>query len=131
MNVIVYEKSRGGYEISEIIYSADSLLEIILPEPVEGIISIADITSRVERGVASFDISTLRQGVISPTLYNTEGAFKLESFVLKSKTIQRKTPDAEYIHSLSVLTGELEERLTSLEDLLLSLKEKIEKTTIF
>ena len=131
MNIIVYEKIRGGYEISEIKYSADSILEIILPEPVEGIISIANITSRVERGVASFDISTLRQGVISPTLYNTEGAFKLESCVRKSKTIQRKTPDAEYIHSLSVLAGELEERLTSLEDLLLSLKEKIEKTTIF
>ena len=94
MNIIVYEKIRGGYEISEIKYSADSILEIILPEPVEGIISIANITSRVERGVASFDISTVRQGVISPTLYNPEGAFKLESFVLKSKTIPRKTPDA-------------------------------------
>lgn len=121
----------GDCEISSYKKGSGHTLTFSFDKEINGYITIDGVVTTVRDGRGRFDSRLLLRGDYLPTLISDGMMIKLPKIRKGESGVTLSPPEDEYIRALSLRERALEEKVRSLESLVLGLQDKVFGKTIF
>ena len=128
MSKIKYELFGKDAEIISFESDCEICLLLDFGKPLEGLVSVEDVVSRVNNGICSFDIRLIDQGEHQPMLILKDQVILLPGIVKSGTKICPAFCSDEYTRDVSIRERKLSLRVDALEKTLKILENKITRT---
>ena len=130
MGKIKYELFGEDAEVIEFITDNSSLLTLDFSQPLDGLISIDGIVSRVNQGRCVFDTRFIDPGKYLPTLILKDRTVRLPEIVKAYGKVGLLGCSDDYTRGVSIRERRLSLRVEALEKKLKALESQITKTIL-
>ncbi len=130
MSKIYYKRQYGTLECVKI-EGDGRLVKIIIDEPIDARIQIANKSSRIKYGECALDLAELACGVYAPKIIYKNSSEILGKIRLREGGVSYNEPDYDFVRLLSERLSELRREVDALKDENEKLKKKINGTSIF
>ena len=127
MSRITYELFENDAEISGFTDDGDIRLKLEFGKPLEGLVSVEGVVSRVIDGSCSFDTRLIDSGEHQPILILRNETIRLPKIIKSGGRVRPASCTDEYTRTISLRERHLSMRVEALERELRSLEGKISR----
>lgn len=121
----------GEHGLWQSYQSEGLILEVVTEEVDCGYVQISEVQSKINDGVATLDLSILRDGIYEPLLVCKDRVIRLEAIKKFDGTIAPQKTSDETVRRLLKRVMELERITPNFEERLLAIEEKIQTEVLF